>query len=234
MIYAAFILGLVGNIHCFGMCGPIALALPIHHLSPRRRFLATLVYSLGRVLTYVVLGVLIGLIGTGFSLSGWQTSLTIFSGVVLILMVLIPRGFSVGGKITTSFQKLISPLRNQMVVLLKSGNSNALFILGMLNGLLPCGMVYAALALTLSATSIPESALTMAAFGMGTTPVLGVLMYQSGLFKKKLGKGVRFLVPLSVFILGSILVLRGLSLDIPYLSPVLEAGIVNTSDHSCH
>ncbi len=234
MIYAAFILGLIGNIHCAGMCGPIAFALPVHHLPSRQRLLASVLYNAGRVVTYMALGLVFGIIGSGFNLTGLQEWLTIISGMVLILMVTLPFGLKGGGKLATWYHSITLPLKSKMGVLLKTGNVNTLFLFGMLNGLLPCGMVYAGLAVALSAGSIVESILIMAAFGLGTTPALALIIYQSGVLKRNIGKHLKFVIPFSVFILGSILILRGLSLDIPYVSPVLNANIVEAESHSCH
>ena len=128
MIYAAFILGFVGNIHCLGMCGPIALALPVHHLPARERMLASILYSMGRVGTYMLLGFAIGIIGSGFNLTGFQEILTVVSGVVLIVMVALPFGLNTGGRLANGFHKFTAPLRSKMGSLLKTGNLKTLFL----------------------------------------------------------------------------------------------------------
>ena len=89
---AALSIGFVGSMHCIGMCGPIALALPVHGTGTFNRVVGPLLYNLGRVLTYFVLGMLFGMLGKGFVIGGYQQWLSVAMGVLILVVVLLPAG----------------------------------------------------------------------------------------------------------------------------------------------
>ncbi|WP_257657505.1 sulfite exporter TauE/SafE family protein [Parapedobacter lycopersici] len=215
----AFFMGFFGSLHCVAMCGPLVLALPTLNKSIGGVWLNRLRYQAGRVLTYGLLGLLVGLIGHAGSIKGWQQAMTLGTGVLLVGMGL----FNLFGKYTPSFsrrqQQLVAPIARLMGHwLYRPGGS---FIAGILNGLLPCGMVYMALAASLSADSIMSSAIFMMAFGLGTLPaMIGVSIAGAGL-KWKFRLNIAKWLPLLFLVMGSWFLLRGANLDIPYLSPLI-------------
>ena len=89
LVLAAISLGLLGSFHCIGMCGPIALALPVHQYSPFKKYLGIFLYNVGRVTTYTFLGIVFGLLGQSFFLGGFQQILSITIGVLLLLSVIL-------------------------------------------------------------------------------------------------------------------------------------------------
>lgn len=218
-LYTALTIGLVGSLHCIGMCGPIAVALPLGRKGWLDRAVGGLLYNIGRALTYGVLGALFGLLGKGIHMAGVQQWASIIMGVVMIASVLFP--FLFRGKInietiTSGYAtRLISHFRKMFG---KQSKSN-LFLIGLLNGLLPCGLVYVAVAGAINTNDVLMGTLFMVVFGLGTIPVmLGVSLVGniiSGGIRQKLSK----VVPVFIVILGIIFILRGMSLGIPFISP---------------
>ncbi len=211
---AAFLFGLLGSIHCIGMCGPIALALPPES-NPLIEIIGRLLYNLGRTFSYVMLGLLAGTIGAGANLMGIQNWLSTSSGVLLILLALLA-----GGKLNVPGTGRISQwLRPYLSALFRKRHLGALAGIGLLNGLLPCGFVYSALAGAMNGGSPANAALFMSFFGLGTLPA----MFTTALFGNLMSAAFRErfikLAPVITVLLGLLLVLRGLELDIPYISP---------------
>ena len=215
----ALITGLVGSLHCIGMCGPIAIALPLGNKGWLHRVFGGISYNVGRTLTYGVLGALFGLLGQGIEMAGLQQWASIGIGVIMILSVLFPvlfRGkikfeqffFGYAGKLIGKFRKLFT-----------ISSIPSLFLIGLLNGLLPCGLVYVAIAGAINTNDIVYGIVYMVIFGLGTIPVMLAIPLLGNL----IGSGIRkrFSGVLSVFIvvLGILFILRGLALGIPYISP---------------
>jgi sulfite exporter TauE/SafE len=212
----AFFTGLFGSIHCIGMCGPLAFAVPSIHQQRWLIIFDKLIYNLGRTLTYTLLGVLIGLAGQQLWLAGMQQTISILTGVFIILAATsrilklsIGNGVWFSGFVQ-SFNKLLGyALRH------KAGH----LMVGILNGFLPCGFVYLAMAGALNTGSVIASAQYMFWFGIGTLPLMMLAMVSTGfagpLFRRRINKAI----PFFMLILGFWFVLRGFNLDIPYLSP---------------
>jgi sulfite exporter TauE/SafE len=220
ILFTAFILGLAGSLHCVGMCGPIALSLPLRGTTIPAKILGSTLWSLGRILTYSIMGALFGLIGSGFKMLGYQQVISIAVGVMMILSVFLPalfRNFP-----SVSFTALFSPVRRGMQRLLKERNNRALFLIGIFNGLLPCGLVYMAVAGAIATADLIYAVLFMILFGIGTIPLLLAVSLLGNVISLSLRKTIGKIVPVVVIILGIIFILRGLSLGIPFLSPPAE------------
>ena len=227
-----FTLGAAGSLHCIGMCGPLSLALPVHHFSKAGKLVALLLYQTGRILTYTVIGLLFGLAGRMIYVAGYQQLFSIIMGTLILLLALLyflhKSHFRV--PFLNSFYQGVQQL---MIRLLKSSTSLLSFLLlGMANGLLPCGMVYIALATSLSFSGLEESAGFMASFGAGTLPAMMLVGYAGMMIRPELRSGFRKLVPVFITLMGVILILRGLNLGIPYLSPELPHSPGGSID--CH
>jgi len=226
--WTAFLLGFVGSAHCAGMCGPLALALPKGG-GNRATFVAgRLLYNFGRIVTYALMGALFGSLGHGFALAGLQRWVSLLLGAaILIGLVASPRLAN-----TIPVARAVNWLKASLATLLQRRALPALFGIGVLNGLLPCGLVYVACAATTATGDVLLGVRYMIAFGLGTLP----MMLAIALAGQKLQFALRFklqrLIPVSLAIVGALLVLRGLALDIPYLSPKLPAQPGATS--SCH
>jgi uncharacterized protein len=218
-LWTAFVLGLVGSLHCAGMCGPLALALP-QTGNPGLSFSAgRLAYNLGRVVTYCLLGLVFGLLGKTLFLAGIQRWVSIALGLTLLFGLFASRKLVLLKPVTA----LVNWLKSKMSVLLRRRSFVALATLGLLNGLLPCGLVYVAAAGATATGGLLSGALYMAAFGAGTVPMMLAISLSGKLVPFSLRLKLQKAIPVSVFILATLLILRGMALGIPYVSPVLSA-----------
>ncbi len=214
----AFVLGLVGSLHCVGMCGPLALALPSSGAGAGALVLGRVAYNLGRVGTYCILGLIFGLVGHSLFLAGIQRWVSIALGLLLFAGLLGSRRLAVWSPVN----RFVGRLKSGMSVFLRRRSLTSLLMLGLLNGLLPCGLVYVACAGAAMTTGIAAGAGYMAAFGVGTIPLMLALSLSGNLIPLRLRLQLRKAIPVSVFLLAALLILRGMSLGIPYVSPDLS------------
>jgi uncharacterized protein len=224
--WTAFILGLVGSLHCAGMCGPLALALPSAGNGTSTYVLGRVAYNLGRIVTYCALGLVFGLVGATLWLAGMQRWVSIALGVALLAGLVTSRRLVAWNPVTS----LVERLKGPMSVLLRCRSLASLAALGLLNGLLPCGLVYAACAGATATGGVLAGAQYMAAFGVGTVPMMLGLSLSGKLVPVSLRLRLRKAIPVCLFLLGTLLILRGMSLGLPYLSPDLSGG----SAGCCH
>jgi sulfite exporter TauE/SafE len=233
-ILAAFFIGLVGSLHCMGMCGPIVIALPVPDTSNLSFFTGRILYNLGRVVTYSFLGGLLGLVGGKIALAGAQQVVSIALGVIVIIAVLLPQRYKNFFAQHPLIQKLAEPLKTNIGVLYQKGTFSAMFLIGVLNGFLPCGLVYVALAGAITSGDAISGAAVMFSFGLGTVPA----MFAASVFGKFISVGIRTkirkAVPALAILLGVIFIMRGMNLGIPYLSPKLSAKSEVSSEMKCH
>ncbi|MBK9626584.1 MAG: sulfite exporter TauE/SafE family protein [Flavobacteriales bacterium] len=218
VLAAAFVLGLAGSAHCIGMCGPIALAVPSS--SPRwgARLLSTLILNSGRLFTYALLGLAFGAFGTGSRLAGLQQGVSIAAGVVLLLSVAVPgvlERWLPHGRVSLVIGRLRSVLGRN----LRRTAPEALFLSGVLNGLLPCGLVYAAAIGSTVTGSLLSGVAFMVLFGLGTWPALVAVRMGGGLLGTDFRQFLRRTSPYLVSAVAVLMILRGLELGIPFVSP---------------
>ena len=233
MLYSAFILGLLGSLHCLGMCGPIAFMLPVDRANHLKSGLQAFIYHGARILAYGIMGALLGLIGSGINLFGAQQKLSIGIGVLMILLVVIPFNKFSKIRITAPLYKAVAYLKSALGASFQKKTTDAFFTIGFLNGFLPCGLVYMAL---LGATAMGSSTygfLYMILFGMGTIPLMTFAIYFGNAIKSSLKERIRRLVPVFVVIIGALFILRGMGLGIPYVSPKVN-GSMNHTAIECH
>jgi sulfite exporter TauE/SafE len=213
--WTAFLLGLVGSLHCAGMCGPLALALPAAGNNTPAYVLSRVAYNAGRIVTYCLLGIVFGLVGYTFLMAGLQRWVSIALGVALLLGLFASRRLALARPVTSA----VNRLKSSMSVLLRQRSLAGLAALGLLNGLLPCGLVYVACAGAAATGSSLAGALYMTAFGLGTVPMMLAISLSGKLIPTSLRLKLVKTIPIFVFLLGTLLILRGMSLGIPYLSP---------------
>jgi len=231
-VIAGFTLGAAGSMHCIGMCGPLSLALPMHHLSKPSRFFSLLLYQAGRVFTYATIGLILGLAGRKIYIAGYQQGFSISMGTLIIILAVFyflnkrSVHFSLFNGFYSGVQKIISRL------LRSSKGPIGFFLIGMANGLLPCGMVYIAVASALSFATVSESAGFMAMFGAGTLPAMMLVGYAGQAIKPEIRFSIRKAVPFFIMLMGIVLILRGLNLGIPFLSP--ELPVSSAENVLCH
>ncbi len=217
MLWTAFLMGFLGSFHCIGMCGPIVLALPAQTVAHK------FIYNLGRTITYTLMGAIIGFVGHSFALIGWQQSLSIGTGVIMLIIVLFTKYKHFDLPLNGILNSLFLQVKFKLGPLLKSKSPIAPLFVGMLNGLLPCGLVYAAMFTALSMGSVTGSAYYMLFFGVGTIPIMLVLGISSGVISTSLRSKLNKAVPYFLGALAILLILRGLGLGIPFISPSINS-----------
>ncbi len=228
LIWTAFALGIVGSLHCAGMCGPLILALPVPGGSRNAFFLSRAVYHLGRLAMYCMIGAIFGLLGKTMALAGWQRWLSLAAGGAILVGLLLHSRLRLKG---SAFQAVVW-LKSIFGQLLHRKSLAASFGLGAINGLLPCGLVYVAGAGAAATGNPPGGVAYMIAFGLGTLPMmLGISLAGRRLHALAFPR-VQKLIPVSVFLVAMLLLLRGMSLGIPYLSPDLSGS--QASCPACH
>lgn len=220
---AALFLGLLGSVHCVGMCGPIALALPLQRDKTNSLLSGIFIYNFGRAFTYALLGALSGLAGSAVQWAAGQQTLSIAAGSI-ILITLFAGMFGKKIKMSSPINKAFSSVRNALGKLFKRPRPDALLLIGMLNGLLPCGLVYAGLAGAAATGTFLHGAMFMFVFGLGTIPVMFALSFAGSKLSFSIREKMRKAVPVFVGIMALLLVLRGLGLGIPYVSPSFSSG----------
>ena len=233
-IYAAFLVGLVGSLHCIGMCGPIAIALPVPDSNNLSFFTGRILYNLGRVVTYSFLGAILGLLGGRIVLAGAQQVVSIFLGVIIIIAVLLPHKYKNYFAQHPLIQKLAHPLKSNISVLFKKRTFSAMFLIGILNGFLPCGLVYVALAGAIASGDSISGAAVMILFGLGTVPAMFAATVLGKFINVGIRTKIRKAVPVLAIILGVIFVLRGMNLGIKYISPKINVQSEVSSEMECH
>ncbi len=219
MIASAFLLGLMGSLHCVGMCGPIAFMLPVDQSNKYKKLSQIFIYHFGRLMAYGIIGLIFGLIGKGLYVFGMQQKLSIAIGVIMILIVLIPYNLFQKYQRFNPIYKIIAKVKNQLGQALKKKSPDTFLTIGFLNGFLPCGLVYMALFGAVAMGNAPEGSLYMMLFGLGTIPLMTTAIYFSNLLKGAMRQKIQKLIPVFVIIVGILFIVRGLGLGIPYLSP---------------
>jgi len=215
-------MGLVGSFHCVGMCGPLALSLPIRSNSRFIRTISILAYNLGRATTYFCLGAFLDWAGSRLILVTYQQAFSITIGIVILLFLFMGK-FLPSMKLFSGFQ---IALKRQLAQFLKKDNNTLnLYIFGLLNGLLPCGLVYMAIASALLIGSSLQSGLFMLAFGLGTLPLMAILMLTGHFISLSVRTKMKKMIPVFIAFVAILMILRGLNLGIPFLSPAFNSSM---------
>ncbi len=228
IILSGLSIGILGSFHCVGMCGPLALALPVHKFSDLKKYSSILLYNFGRAFSYAIMGLVFGIICQSFSFFKLQQYLSIFSGSFILLVLIL----SYFGKAESSWLAPFTiKIKNKLSGYLKAEKTPFSFLsIGIINGFLPCGLVYIAIATSIATGSILKSALLMFAFGMGTLPIMSLTMYFGKYISLSFRSVLTKMTPYIISCVAVLLILRGLNLGIPYVSPKQEG----THQTCCH
>jgi uncharacterized protein len=208
--YLALSMGLISSIHCIGMCGPIALALPVRTESKWRRFAGLLTYNAGRTFTYGCLGIIVGTIGTSLSWLGFLRYGSVLIGGLMLASVLWPAAVTRHMHFPALWTQMVSGIKQRMGKALKRGNVSRTLVLGMLNGLIPCGLVYMALVSSVVTGSIAGGGIFMLLFGLGTIPAMAGIGLAGQLLTPALRTRFRKLTPVLIAVAGIWLIARGI------------------------
>lgn len=221
IVFPALLLGLFGGLHCVGMCGPITMILPVKQHSSNGQVLRYGVYFGGKLLTYIALGLLMGGFGAGLLQLGIQQAVSIGLGCLMILAVLVPVVFK-QLPVSSWVQRGIAKIKSAFSAQIAKRSVASFGAIGMLNGLLPCGLVYTALAGALATFSLQGAATFMLFFGIGTMPLLIFFIAYTQAVGFSAIKKIQRVIPLLMIAMGILLILRGLDLGIPYISPAVN------------
>lgn len=233
MLYTALIFGLISSFHCIGMCGPIAMMLPVDRNNKTKKITQLLVYHFGRLLAYSSLGLVFGVLGKGFFLAGMQQQLSIVVGIVMITIALVPEKTLAHYNFSKPVYRIISKVKSNLGKQFKNRSYKSFFTIGLLNGYLPCGMVYVALFGALAMPTILYSILYMLLFGLGTIPMMSLVVIISNLLTNPIRNIIQKIIPILAVVIGMLFIIRGLGLNIPYVSPSTTSLFVQ-AEANCH
>lgn len=233
MLYTAIIFGLISSFHCIGMCGPIAMMLPVDRSNETKKIAQLVTYHVGRLTAYGSLGLLFGLLGKGFFLAGFQQQLSIAVGIIMIVIALVPEKTLAKYNFSKPVYKVIAKVKTSLGNQFKNKSFKSFFTIGLLNGYLPCGMVYVALFGALAMPNIQFSILYMVLFGLGTVPMMSLVVIISNLITMPIRNTIQKIIPVIAVCIGVLFIIRGLGLNIPYVSPSTMSLFVQ-SEADCH
>lgn len=222
LILSGFILGLMGSFHCAGMCGPLVIVMPLNGRTGFLKVLAGIIYNLGRTSTYALFGAFFGLVGQGFTEVGFQQWISIVMGTLMILSIIFPKLFANKKHFEKGLFSFVSQLKQGIRKLFTKKSYGALFFMGFLNGLLPCGLVYIAVAGALGTSNVISGTLFMILFGLGTIPMMLGISLLGNMASVKIRNKITKFIPVVVVFVGLLFILRGLNLGIPFVSPKSE------------
>lgn len=212
MMWSAFILGLLGSLHCAAMCGPLMLGLA----SKNYNWFSLMVHHVGRWIAYVGLAALFYLLVSPLYLFEFQQYVALVSGLLILLY-----GFkSYVPPIDRAFKQLSQFLALQMAS--KPWGRTGNLGIGFLNGLLPCGLSFSAAILSVNTGSLINSMTYMLLFGLGTTPILFLISSLPSIGKGHWVQKVNAWLPRMMILAGFLLIIRSAGLGIPYLSPAFD------------
>ena len=219
MLLTAFLFGLISSFHCIGMCGPIAMMLPVDRTNSVKKVTQIITYHFGRLTAYGTIGFVFGLLGKGFFLAGIQQKLSIFIGIAMIVVILVPEKVFARYNFSRPVFRLISKIKTTLGSQFKKKSYTSLFTIGLLNGFLPCGMVYVALFGAIAMQSANLGVLYMILFGLGTVPMMSSVVYFNSFLTIPIRNKIQKVIPYVAVVIGVLFILRGLGLGIPYVSP---------------
>ena len=213
ILVLAIILGFGGSLHCVGMCGPLVMMVPFESVKKNNKIISIFSYFIAKAVGYAVLGVLFGIVGIGLNQLLWQNALSIIAGILILLIALKPAFTIKIFKVAPFIQSAIQQKNKSIVTIIK---------LGFLNAFLPCGLVYTALFSAVITENIALSALFMFLFGIASSYLLIVMIFFKNTLMNKYKHSFQTITKVLSIVVGVLLIIRGLGLDIQYLSPVLH------------
>lgn len=218
--------------HCIGMCGPLMLAVPSNAAHRLMFIIERVIYNAGKAVTYGCMGALVGFAGKQL-LMNIQQDLSIFLGTLLLVTVAVPLWLKSTLNRFSPLKYLYEFVKARFSVLMKRRGKTTLFVMGMLNGLLPCGLVYTALLGATVVADVWQSALFMVVFGVGTVPALIVVSLTGKLMSFRFRSLLTRALPALSVALALLLILRGLNLGIPLISPKVSHNSAHEKTMEC-
>ena len=214
-LLSMFLLGLAGSLHCAVMCGPLCMALPLSREDKNKMLIQSFIYHSGRILGYASLGMVIGLAGQALVFMRIQNVIIISTGILFLII----GAYQVSKKNLnfSYFTQLQQPklIKKTFSTLINRSDKASIVAMGFLNGLLPCGLVYSALALSIQNFTIKSTIINMVFFGFGTLPMMISLTAGIGatFFSKKIN--FKSVSPYIFLLMGILMIYRGLNMNLP-------------------
>lgn len=225
-IISACTIGFAGSLHCVGMCGPLMMTGLFQKGNQSFSLHRWALYHTGRIGIYAIWGLLFGLLGTSAKWFGWQQNISLSLGVGILLILLLSKLFPhLEGKIHNNF--ILQAIRKKLVPHIHSKIPVSSLLGGMLNGMLPCGLVYVALAGATAMQDVAAGGLFMVFFGIGNLPMLFAVMVLGQKFQLPLRAVFSKWYPALIGMMAILLIMRGMNWG-TYLSPALIKGKVDT------
>jgi sulfite exporter TauE/SafE len=209
------------------------MMLPVDRTNEAKKVTQIITYHLGKLTAYGILGLIFGLLGRTFYLAGIQQKLSIIVGILMIMVAIIPENVFAKYNFSKPVYRVVSKLKSSLGQQFKSKSYQSLFTIGLLNGFLPCGMVYVAIFGAIAMQSVSMGIVYMLLFGLGTIPLLTAVIYVSNLLSISLRRTLQKMIPIVAVLIGMLFIIRGLGLDIPYLSPS-NLSLFVQSEANCH
>ena len=218
-LISALLIGIAGSLHCVGMCGPLMLSNVLIHENLKESIIRWNFYHLGRILIYAMWGFLFGSIGISIKWFGMQQNISVALGLGILSTLLLIKIFPT---VEIKLQKLIpfTILSKKFYSKKNSSTIKSAFVGGLLNGILPCGLVYVALAGATAMQNPIKGSIFMVMFGIGTLPMLILVLIIGSRLQLSVRKYFIKWYPIIIGLIGIMLIVRGLNLG-SMLSPAL-------------
>ena len=197
-----FLLGLMGSLHCAGMCGPLVLMTPVVAPTPASFVASRLVYHAGRIFVYALIGVLFGLVGESMVFAGFQRWLSVIAGIVMIAALFAAT------PLKSRLIRMPIAIKTRFASLLRQKTYPSIFALGGINGLLPCGLVYMAATASIASGDIFQSIASMVFFGLGTLPMLLGISFAGKRLNLSRIPALQKIAPVAVALAAVLLIIR--------------------------
>jgi uncharacterized protein len=197
-----FLLGLMGSLHCAGMCGALVLMTPVVAPTQASFVASRLVYHAGRIFVYALIGVLFGIIGESMVFAGFQRWLSIIAGVLMIAALVAAK------RLKSRLMLMPMVMKTRFSSLLRQRSYPSIFALGGVNGLLPCGLVYMAATASIASGDVFQSVASMVFFGLGTLPVLLGISFAGKRLNLSRIPALQKVAPVTVALAAILLIIR--------------------------
>jgi uncharacterized protein len=202
MLITAIILGFAGSLHCAGMCSPLAFAVIGKNGGAVR---SRILYNVGRILVYCMLGAIVSAIGFILPVTV-QYAISFALGITLLIVGITGSNFR--APFLVPILRLTTFLKTQFSKFLQRKNDSSIFAMGIMNGLLPCGLTFLALTSCITLSGPVDGFIFMAAFGAGTLPVMFGLVSFLPFLAKQLNVSAARLSTIMLIAAGCLLIAR--------------------------
>jgi sulfite exporter TauE/SafE len=198
----AVLLGFMGSLHCAGMCGPLVLLTPVVGRTRGSILASRLVYHAGRIAVYSLIGLLFGAVGRSIVFAGFQQWISLIAGASMLSALFLTIRFK------ANLTRVPVRLKSLFGSFIHKRSYFAIFTLGAINGLLPCGLVYMAATASMAQRNVSGAMAYMSLFGVGTIPILLAISFAGGRLPFARSAITQKLVPLTIAFVAILLIVR--------------------------